>query len=56
MVGAAGVAAGALSLSLKFGGKKRATDLLLDNRDPERALWSFGLGLGRLGLKLRSEW
>jgi hypothetical protein len=56
VVGAAGVAAGALSLSLKFGGKKRATDLLLDNRDPERALWSFGLGLGRLGLKLRSEW
>jgi hypothetical protein len=54
--GAAGVAAGALSLSLKFGGKKRATDLLLDNSDPERALWSFGLGLGRLGLKLRSEW
>lgn len=56
VVGAAGVAAGALSLSLKFGGKKRATDLLLDNRDPDRALWSFGLGLGRLGLKLRSEW
>jgi hypothetical protein len=56
VVGAAGVAASALSLSLKFGGKKRATDLLLDNRNPERALWSFGLGLGRLGLKLRSEW
>jgi hypothetical protein len=56
VVGAAGVAAGALSLSLKFGGKKRATDVLLDNRNPERALWSFGLGLGRLGLKLRSEW
>jgi hypothetical protein len=56
LVGAAGVAASALSLNVKFGGKKRSTELLLDDSDPERALWSFGLGLGRLGLRLRSEW
>lgn len=56
LVGAAGVAASALSLSVKFGGKKAATELLLDDSDPERALWSFGLGLGRLGVRLRSDW
>jgi hypothetical protein len=55
VAGVASVAAEALSLNLNLG-RRRPNTLSFDDSDPSRPSWSFGLGLGRLGLKLRSEW